>query len=302
MSAETAQEEFSGKAVILMYKGLEIICSNNFIVSESPLWDEKTKSFFFVDILGCAFYKLDYCNGKYNKTELPQQVGCLALCENGDIILSMCDGIYFMDSRRNLRPAHTKQKIKGRRFNDGKVAADGLYYVGTTDDNRKGAFYRMDNNGLTELFDCCGCSNGLDWNFDNTKMFYCDSREQKIEEFDFSISSHNISARKTIREIPLEWGSADGMTIDATGNLWVALWGGYGVINVDPKNGKIIKKVELPVEKVSSCCFGGEDMKDLIITTASLNSDLSKEKNAGSIFRYRCDVPGIYINRYKGEI
>ena len=34
---ETAQEEFSGKAVILMYKGLEIICSNNFIVSESPL-------------------------------------------------------------------------------------------------------------------------------------------------------------------------------------------------------------------------------------------------------------------------
>ena len=75
----------------------------------------------------------------------------------------------FRNFSGELTLAHRPADIKGRRFNDGKVGPDGCYYVGTTDDNHEGAFYRLSGSVLTELFDHCGCSNGLDWSEDTQK-------------------------------------------------------------------------------------------------------------------------------------
>ncbi len=282
-----------------MYKNLEIFSDRNCIVGEGPTWDEKEKQLYMVDIIDKCYYKIDYSTGNSKRIDVPQQLGCMALCEDGDIILSMQDGIYFRNLKGELSLAHQPIEIKGRRFNDGKVGPDGCYYVGTTDDYHKGAFYRLSNGVLTELFDNCGCSNGLDWNEDNNIMYYCDSREQKIEKFDFSMVKHNVENRSSIHNIDENFGSGDGMTIDANGNLWVAVWGGWCVLNIDSKTGDVIKKIDLPVEKVSSCCFAGDDMKDLIITTASFKSSLEEQPQAGYTFRYRSDIPGCYINRYK---
>lgn len=282
-----------------MFENLELISRTNCIVGEGPMWDERTQKLYFVDIIGSCYYAMDYSTGDKIKVDTPQQLGCMAMCEDGDLILSMQDGIYFRNSKGTLTLAHQPMSIKGRRFNDGKVGPDGCYYVGTTDDYHKGAFYRLSGGILTELFDNCGCSNGLDWSADTKKLYYCDSREQKVECFDFSIETHNVSNRLSILDIPEADGSADGMTIDAAGNLWTAVWGGWCVLNIEPSTGRILKKIELPVEKVSSCAFAGEDMRDLVITTASFKTSLEEQPLAGCTFRIRCDVPGCHINRYK---
>lgn len=282
-----------------MFKHLEVFYGRNCIVGEGPTWDEKNHIYYQVDIRDKCYYKTDYKSGKTERIDVPQQLGCMALCEDGDLILSMQDGIYYRNSEGKLTIAHKPIKIKGRRFNDGKVGPDGCYYVGTTDDYHKGAFYRLSDGVLTELFDNCGCSNGLDWSSDAKYLYYCDSREQKVEVFDFSIESHKVANRRSILDIPESCGSADGMTIDANGNLWTAVWGGWCVLNIEAKTGRILKKIDLPVEKVSSCCFAGEDMRDLIITTASFDTSLQEQPQAGYTFRYRSEVPGCYINRYK---
>ncbi len=282
-----------------MYEKLEVFDSRHMIVGECPTWDEKSKVFYNVDIRGKCFYATDYASGVSEKFEVSQMLGCMALCEDGDLILSMEDGIYFRNSCGELSLAHAPCEIKGLRFNDGKVGPDGSYYVGTADDNGKGAFYRLADGTLTELFDGCACSNGLDWSSDSKKLYYCDSRKQKIEVFDFSVEAHDLFNRKSILNIPEADGSADGMTIDAGGNLWVAIWGGWCVLNVEADTGRVLKKIELPVEKVSSCCFAGEDMRDLIITTASVRTSLDEQPQAGNTFVYRSDVPGVYINRYR---
>ncbi len=282
-----------------MFENLEVFSNRNCIVGEGPTWDEKNGLFYNVDIIDKCYYVTEYKSGEVRRFETPQQLGCMALCEDGDLILSMQDGIYFSNLKGEFSLAHKPMEIKGRRFNDGKVGPDGCYYVGTTDDYHKGAFYRLSNGILTELFDNCGCSNGLDWSADTKKLYYCDSREQKLEVFDFSIENHNVFNRKSIFDIPESEGSLDGMTIDANGNLWVAVWGGWCVLNIEAATGRILKKIELPVEKASSCCFAGEDMKDLIITTASFKTSLEEQPQAGYTFRYRSDVPGCYINRYK---
>ncbi len=282
-----------------MYKGLEIFDSRHMIVGECPTWDEKNKIFYHVDIRGKCFYKTDYASGRSEKFDAPQMLGCMALCEDGDLILSMEDGIYFRNQAGELALAHKLCHIKGLRFNDGKVGPDGCYYVGTADDNNQGAFYRLSDGDLTELFDGCGCSNGLDWSGDGKRLYYCDTRKQKLEAFDFSSELHSVSNRKAVLDIPESDGGADGMTIDANGNLWIAMWGGWCVLCVEAETGWILRKIELPVEKVSSCCFAGEDMRDLIITTASVRTSLDEQPMAGNTFVYRSDVPGVYINRYK---
>ena len=55
--------------------------------------------------------------------------------------------------------------------------------------------------------------------------------------------------------------SADGMTIDELGNIYVATYAGLQIFN---GQGGFIGIISLPVFPVS-CCFGGEDMKTLYI-------------------------------------
>lgn len=269
-------------------------------MAESPVWDDRTKALYFVDIRGKSFYRMDYLNGKSEKTDVPQLLGCLALCENGDLLLSMEDGVYRRsDKDGTLTPAHQPMKIKGERFNDGKVGPDGCYYVGTAGANFSGAFYRMQNNVLEELFDGCGCSNGLDWTPDGATMVYCDSRKQMLERFSFSEKYHSLTGRESICNLDLTLGSGDGLCMDAEGMAWLAVWGGSCVLRMNPVTGAVLNRIDLPVTQVSSCCFAGDDLKDLIITTASVRVSLSEQPMAGMVFRYRAEVPGMNFYRYQ---
>lgn len=283
-----------------MFESLEVLYDAPLLVGESPLWDELSQKLYFVDIRGRAYYTMEGLSGKCSKTDVPQWLGCMALCRNGDVLLGMEDAVYRRKSDGTLTPAHAPVKIKGDRFNDGKVGPDGCYYVGTAGANYSGAFYRLQNGILTELFDGCGCSNGLDWSADGSQLYYCDSPTQKLERFTFSAADHTVSNRKWIADIDPALGTGDGMAIDAEGNLWVAVWGGYCVLYIEAATGKILKKIPVPVKQVSSCCFAGEDLRDLIITTAAVRTDLTEQPLAGRVFRYRADVAGVPINRYIG--
>ncbi len=276
----------------------EIIFDERLLVGESPVWDERKKELLFVDIRGMCFYRMNYADGKVTKTDLPQWVGCLALCENDDLLISMVDGVYrFAEGKLTL--AHEPMKLKGERFNDGKIGPDGYYYVGTAGADFSGAFYRLGPDGLCELFDRCGCSNGIDWTVDGKVMIYIDSREQKLERFGFDGNAHTLFGRETILEIPLSLGSGDGMCLDADGNVWMAVWGGSRVQHIETKTGKILDEIFLPAGQVSSCCFAGDDLGDLIITTAAVRTDPAEQPLAGRVFRVRPGVKGMPFARYR---
>lgn len=282
-----------------MYEHLEVLFDTPLLVGECPTWDERKHRLLFVDIRGKCYYSFDYATGQTQKTDVDQMLGCLALCENGDLLLSMENGIYRTGANGALALAHQPLVLKGDRFNDGKVGPDGCYYVGTAGENFSGAFYRLQDGILTELFDGCGCSNGLDWSADGKTMYYIDSPTQKAEKFVFA--SHTVSNRQVVAEIPSALGCGDGMTIDARGDLWLALWGGSCVQHIEASTGRVLQTVPLPAKQVSSCCFAGDDLRDLIITTASVRTDPLQQPMAGKIFRYRTDVPGVPINRYRSK-
>ena len=273
---------------------MEIWNQENCIVGEGPLWDPAEKVFWQVDIRGKCLYKLD--EKKQEKYFLPQKVGCMALNKAGRVLVALEDGVYWQDT---MALAHQPTAIKGERFNDGKVGPDGAFYLGTASSESRGAFYRLKNGVLTELFDGCTCSNGLDWSCDGKLMYYIDTLLQRIELFDFDRETGELSNRRTFMEIPAGWGKPDGMTIDEHDDLWVAFWDGYCVMHIDHMTGKVLQKLEMPCPKVSCCAFGGTDLRTLFVTTAAME-DHGQYPQAGKTFAIVLPIKGRKMYYYGG--
>ncbi len=80
------------------------------------------------------------------------------------------------------------------------------------------------------------------------------------------------------------------MTIDSEGMLWIAHWDGWQITRWNPLSGKKMLSIPFPVARVTSCCFGGEDFRDLYITSAKTGLtavQLNEQPLAGSLFIIR---------------
>lgn len=186
------------------------------------------------------------------------------------------------------------------RFNDGYTGPDGHPWVGSAalDGSREtAALYRSDSSGALHVaLPNITLSNGLGWSPDNTRFYYVDSLAHNLSVFDYDATSHQISNRRILREFPQDGSLPDGLSIDAAGHIWLAIWGGSVVLRIDSQTGEIIDRVELPVTQVTCCVFGGEDGKTLFITSA--HAGLSEEQvaaqpHAGSIFKVHTDITGL---------
>ena len=84
------------------------------------------------------------------------------------------------------------------------------------------------------------------------------------------------------------------MTVDAKGFLWVAFWEGGAVRRYHP-SGRLDREYVMPVSQPTSCAFGGPDLRDLFVTTASEEFTPERralEPHAGGVFHLRVDVAG----------
>lgn len=277
----------------MMYKKIELLTNAISVVAEGPLWDHISNTLYYVDIQGKTLRKLDYSNGKIKDTVFPQQLGTIAFTKDGRLLGAMEDGIYYIDTMGGMKPAHLPIKIEGFRFNDGKVGPDGRFYAGTISRNNLGAFYSLDSKGKIEkLFGNVGNSNGLDWDENKKLFYYNDTPTRRTDVYSYSEIDGSVDSRKLVRYYDAAMGCPDGMTMDSEGMLWVALWGGWQAVRINPDNGEILNVIKLPVANVACCAFAGDDLKDLVITTASHNTDLREQPLAGSVFKVRVDVPG----------
>ena len=272
---------------------MNVFLNENCIVGEGPLWDPCSGAFWQVDIRGMCLYKIT--EQGQEKIDLPQKVGCMALSESGRVLVAMEDGVYWLDT---MTLAHQPLKLKGERFNDGKVGPDGAFYLGTVGADFSGAFYRLKDGVLTELFDGCWCSNGLDWTADGKTMVYTDSLLYKVELFDFDVQTGTLSGRRTLFSFPEEWGKPDGLTLDEKENVLLALWDGHSILRIDSNSGKLLEKIEIPCPKVTCCAFGGADMKTLFVTTAAMD-DGAQYPEAGKTFALDMAVGGRSVYYYK---
>ena len=234
---------------------------------------------------------------------------------HGGEVLGTANGPVLRDLDGTLHKLPTRVEADGKpdatllRWNDAKIASNGDLFLGTMayqNQKDEGSFYRLTKDGkkLEKLFDKVAISNGMDWTKDNSRMFYIDTLTMKVEVFDYKpLQSKVIENRRTFISIGENMGYPDGMCTDSQDNLWVAFWMGSCVRGYDGKTGKQIAEIKLPNPKVTSCCFGGEKLDKLIITTAVGNPgedmDLKEFPTAGFIFVAEPGVTGKPTNLFQ---
>ena len=137
------------------------------------------------------------------------------------------------------------------------------------------------------------------WTEDNRAFYFIDTPSRHIQEFDFDLKTGEIQFRRIAVEVPHALGFPDGMCLDREGMLWVGHYGGSGVYRWNPKTGELLDKIVLPVPHVTSCCFGGEKLDILLVTTAQENlspTQLAEFPHSGDVFLLQVDVPGYRSN------
>jgi gluconolactonase len=263
------------------------------------------------DIYGQAIRWKDLVTGQSGEYETSEPVGFQVPRIIGGDILGTANGPVLRDKDGTVHTMPSREDADGfkdknvLRWNDAKVSPDGALFLGSMayeNQSNEGAFYRLSKDGkkLDRLFGEVGISNGLDWSVDKSKMYFIDTLAMKVDLFDYN--NGEISNRRTLVEISDGMGYPDGMCSDSEDNIWVAFWMGSCVRGFDGKTGKQIAEIKLPVQKVTSCCFAGEKLDQLIITTAVGNPgeemDLNEYPQAGFIFIASTGVTGKKTNLF----
>jgi sugar lactone lactonase YvrE len=229
---------------------------------------------------------------------VPGTVGAVAPVEGDDgWLLAAGLGFSYLSPDGSLRGL-AEVTPAGTRMNDAACDAQGLFWAGTLAEDRRpggGALYRFDREGRTELmFDGLTISNGLGWSPDGATMYLADSGTRLVRAFAFDDERGAISDERVLIEVPEKVGGPDGLTVDADGDLWIAIFGGGRVQRYSPE-GVLREELRVPARETTSCAFAGPGMSRLYVTTAT--EDWSEEQRraepgAGLVYRFDTDAIG----------
>ncbi|MEY9488752.1 sugar lactone lactonase YvrE [Streptomyces calvus] len=239
-------------------------------LGEGPTWDPATGRLLWIDILGSRVHTYDPATGRRTLRRTDQHVGAVKPRAGGGLVLNLRDGIGLLDADDTFRWLH-REPVPGRRANDAAVAPDGSLWAGTMRYDEApggGTLVRVTGDGTVHaLLDDVAVSNGIGWSPDGRLMYYIDSPTRRVDVFDVGEADGRITGRRCLVTIEEGAGFPDGLTVDADGCVWVALWDGGAVRRYTPA-GDLDREIPLPVPRVTACAFGGPDLTDLYLTTA----------------------------------
>ena len=292
-------------------------------LGERPIWDEARGELVWVDVLAGVVHR-QRPGGLDHSFTVNSTVGAVGLRVGGGYVVAAGNCFLLTDSTGAVQGqliavpglgaasgaglAHHSgaQAPALVRFNDGAVDAAGRFWAGTTSltgEPRRGALYCLEVDGtVRQVFHGVTECNGIGWSPDSRTMYFVDSGEQRVRAYDFDLDAGEPRHLRDFVLISALDGTPDGLTVDAAGNVWIALWGGSAVRCYSPE-GAILATVTLPVSRVTCPGFGGPDLNDLYITTAwegATGAGRAAEPLAGSVFRMRAAGPGQKTARYGG--
>ena len=267
---------------------------------EGPVWSAGWGGLRWVDMLAGDVLSLAD-DGAVTRRHVGTVAAALRPRVGGGAVIGVERGFALEDadgSVTTLDPLWTTEQV---RMNDGGCDPDGRFYCGSMAyDQRTGAasLYRLDADGtVTHVLTGVTISNGLEWSPDGSLAYYNDTATHRIDVFDYDMSA-GLSGRRPFVQLP-DNGNPDGLTVDAAGGIWVALYG-RGTVHRYGPDGALSEVIELPTPQVTACTLGGANLDQLFITTSRENLPPGEDPLAGALFRAVVSVPGRPIREYAG--
>ena len=275
-------------------------CQN--VLGESPLWHAIHQILYWVDIESRVVHGYEPHTKQHREWPVPQMVGTAACAANGNLILGLQNEIAELDPGtgkvKTLVPLEAD--LPQNRCNDGKCDPAGRFWVGTMEMKSKpdaGSLYCIDDAlQITRVVPGLTIPNGMGWSPRGDLMYFIDSGDHRVRCYDFDPTTTSLRKMRIILSFGKDEGVPDGMCVDGEDMLWVGFYGGHRVGAYEPATGKHLGDITISAPNVTSCCFGGQDMKTLYITTARQGlqaEQLEEFPLSGSLFSCETNIVGI---------
>jgi sugar lactone lactonase YvrE len=276
---------------------ITVIRQNRCVIGEGPVWNAADEKLYFVNARGqneiCTYAPE---TGIISARAYDEGTSAIAFSKDGGMLVSRRNGAFYLNEDGSTSPLYDCEKYDLRYCNDAKVGPDGRFYVGTQSEKRvkvsdkiNGRLYSIDKDGNVRiLLEGLILSNGMEWSIDEKFFYHTDSDTKTIKEYAYDPTTPSLTF--TGRQITVP--GVDGFTIDEKDQLYVACWGKGHIAVVDTKTMEIIDHIPVPAQIPASCGFAGENMDQLVVTTANWNSDLAQDPNAGFTFIHDTDTQG----------
>lgn len=275
-------------------------------LGECPVWHPVERRLYWIDILGPAVYRFDPATGRNETCDPGKLVSAVIPEPGGGLLVAAQDGIERLDFATGaLVPfASPEAGLADNRLNDAKPGPDGAIWIGSMriDASRPtGALYRVGTGGEVERKEGrITVSNGLGWSPDGRTFYFVDTVPGLIRAYDFDPATGALSGRRDFARVPEAEGRPDGLAVDAEGGVWCAIWDGWCVNRWLP-DGRLDRRIDLPVPRPTSIAFGGDDLATLYITSARTRlpaSTLAEAPLSGGLFACTPDVAGAPVGLF----
>lgn len=285
---------------------IEVVAADNNKCGEAPVWDQACSRMLWADIDSSFVFEMDVQSGVRRIISWGLAVSGIALNQDRRLVLCGATGLHVWRQQGDYRTVVSEHDREILAFNDMLADAKGRVYAGTlywggNGMEKAGKLYLIESRGAVRILDDgIQLSNGLGLSPDNRLLYYTDSSVRRIYAYDVDPHTGDVSNRRVFVQVPREEGIPDGLTVDAQGFVWSAQWYGSQVVRYDP-DGKVERRIQMPVQQVSSVAFGGPALNDLYVTTAGVSwrsdcappgYDFDAPNMGGSLYRIRLDVQG----------
>ncbi|HEX6804878.1 MAG TPA: SMP-30/gluconolactonase/LRE family protein [Terriglobales bacterium] len=278
---------------------------------EGVIWHEAHAAVYWTDINRFLVHRFTPADEGVHSWLFDEPVTALSLTKRDHVLaVALSSRVILWQPERDLRhdPVFVLEGWPKVRLNDARADPRGSFWAGTMRNNvnpdgslgeaggQDGLLYRIDPDGSVGVHRRnIGISNTLTWSPDRRHFYTGDTLANVIWVYDYDPATGGISNEQPfLNHFPR--GLPDGSTMDCEGFLWNCRYFGGCVVRVAP-DGTVDRVIEMPVRNVTTCAFGGPDLRTLYITTAS-NDCAPGDRLAGSLFALRTEVAGQRENRF----
>ena len=275
---------------------------------EAAVWSAAERCIWWCDINRFLIHRHEPESGATRSWFFDEPVTALSLTSRADTLLVAMASHLILWRPQDDRREPMGIELEGYpevRFNDGRASPRGDFWIGSMKNNvlpdgddgeaapGHGKLFRVRDGRAETVLDGIGIANTLCWSPDRATFYFGDTLANRIDAFDYDARTGDIGPPRAHLQ-DHERGLPDGSAIDAEGHLWNCRYGGGCVLRVAP-DGTVARVLEMPVTDITTCTFGGPDLRTLFITTAG-TTKRPGERLAGGLFAVDVDVPGLPEN------
>lgn len=293
---------------------IDVVRQDGNLVGECPIWHSEEKALYWIDARKPSIQKLDRF-GNMTVWQLPKRIGSYSFRRAGGIVAGMEDGFHELILSEGSGGTTVERRLiadperdqPDNRMNDGKSDAHGRFWCGSRSagaDTPVGSLYKLaPDRTCTKMDSGYIVPNGMAFSPDNKRMLIGDSYADAIFQYDFDLDEGTISNRRLFYSTEYMPGRIDGAAFDADGGYWCALVHDWSVARFDPQ-GRLDRLVRLPVRHPTMCCFGGDKLDVLYVTSGAAllqQGEHASQPLAGALFAvHGVGAIGVPEPRYAG--